>query len=208
VRVYFFDIHESRRTMLQQKMIRQGVSTRTRSGRQRFDAAPLSSAASTVTCMRCADDVPHHDSVLTAEGTACLRCDADQHIAASLDAESRELQLGLLGTTMALVIAAGAAFGTTWNLVQSAWYWAFVAWLAAQGLALWLGLYGARQGWDAIRTLGGLTDDGADAIDSDRRIRIRLLGQLAFWGGSTVACGSLISLVGMLGLMLTLAALG
>ena len=105
----------------------------------------------------------------------------------------------------ALTLCSGAVISLTWMLAQGAWHWTFIAWISAQILTLWLGVYGSRQGYDAIGMLDGLDDEGARAIEGNGAVRVRLLGQLAFWGGLVAAGASALGLTAIYVGMMVLA---
>ncbi len=177
------------------RALKAGTATRVRErAPRRFDEEVVLGPSRMVDCQACGDEVAEHDMVLSEVGSVCIRCHREGGIADALHTESTEMELGLSGVAVSLFIAALAAVFSTWMFFASAWVWSFFTWVAAQILCLWLGFYGSRQGYDAIRTLNGLDDDGIAAVDPAREVRIRLLAQLSFWGGAVAAGASLLSL--------------
>ena len=137
--------------MLHPPAFRQSTATRLRDrGDRRFgeeDSLPeLSDEA--VTCGACASIVPMHDAVLEAEGYLCLHCEAGVQTGEALRQESWDAQLSLVGVLGGLVLLSGSVVSLTWMLSKGAWHWTFVAWVAAQMLTLWLGVYGICHGID------------------------------------------------------------
>lgn len=144
------------------------------------------------TCLDCDAGLAADDAVLADGGHRCHDCDAHRGLTASIANEVAELELGLLGSGAAMALISFAVAGLTWNVAQGAWHWAVVAWIAAQILGLWIGLYGTRQGYDAVRALDRLADD--DHTGGPREGRVDALGRLVFWGGVAVAGGCAVSL--------------